>query len=139
VELNPEVPLWVDTAVFKAHYAAATELWRAGRVDEAITTYEQAEHLYRDDYLLDDLYREWTVIPREQFKDQYLISVARLADAALRHRDYSQCIDYCHKILASDVSREDAYQRLMRCHAEMGDRTRALRRFDLCQEFLQRE
>jgi DNA-binding SARP family transcriptional activator len=83
LELNPEVPLWVDTVAFRRLYALASDLRRTGRLDDSLRAYEAAEHLYRDEYMLDDLYEEWTVIPREQFKDEYLLVVTRLADAAL--------------------------------------------------------
>jgi len=139
VELNAECPIWIDLSAFSALYALAESLWRRGQVDDAVSVYEQVERLYRDDYLLDDLYEEWTVVPRERFKDQYLLAATRLADAALQARDYDACIEYCHKILTRDASREDAYQRLMRCHAHMGRPARALRWFELCRVMLQHE
>jgi DNA-binding SARP family transcriptional activator len=138
-ELNPDAQVWVDIHVFRNLYDQAASFWRRGCMDEAIRAYESAEALYRDDYLLDDLYEEWTSIPREQLKDQYLLVVTRLADAALMREDYERCIEYCHKVLGRDVSREDAYQRLMRCHAEMGRPGRALRWYELCREILERD
>jgi DNA-binding SARP family transcriptional activator len=137
--LNPDAPVWVDAEAFSTLYELAAGLWRRGRNEESLRAYEAAEKLYRDDYLLDDLYEEWTFIPREQFKDRYLMIVTRLADAALTVQDLDSCIEYCHKILARDASREDAYQRLMRCHAEMGRPARALRWYELCRETLWRD
>jgi len=72
-------------------------------------------------------------------KDQYLLVVTRLADASLMTGDYERCIEYCHKLLARDTAREDAYQRLMRCHALMGRPGRAMRWYELCRETLQRD
>jgi DNA-binding SARP family transcriptional activator len=139
LELNAAVPVWVDTHVFRGLYELAGSLWRRGQFNEAVRTYEAVDQLYRDDYLLDDVYEEWTVIHREQLKDQYLLVVTRLADAALRTGDYDTCVEYSHKILARDAFREDAYQRLIRCHAKMGRPARALRWFELCREMLERE
>lgn len=139
VELNEQVPMWIDVHEFCALYELAESLMRRGQLDDALRLYQQIEHLYRDDYLLDDLYDEWTVVPRERFKDQYLLVVTRLADAALEQRDYDACVEYCQKILARDAFREDAYTRLMRCHALMGRPARALRWFELCRVMLQRE
>jgi LuxR family transcriptional regulator, maltose regulon positive regulatory protein len=137
--LDPDAPVWIDTRAFNMLYAGATGLWRSGRVAESLQAYEAAHELYRDDYLVDDLYEEWTFIPREQLKDQYLLVVTRLADASLVTGDYERCIEYCHKLLARDASREDAYQHLMRCHALMGRPGRAMRWYELCRETLQRE
>ncbi len=109
-ELNPVVQVWVDTQVFARTFEAATSMRRRGRLDDAINAYEAAERLYRDDYLLDDLYAEWTFVTREQLKDQYLLVLTRLAEAVLSVHDFERCIEYCHKILSKDASREDAYQ-----------------------------
>jgi DNA-binding SARP family transcriptional activator len=138
-ELNPRARIWIDTQAFAGLYELAASLWRCGRVEEASRAYEAVEALYRDDYLLDDLYEEWTFVRREQLKDQYLLVLMRLADAALLHDDHESVIGYCHKILARDASREDAYQRLMRSHAQMGRPARALRWFELCRETLRRD
>ena len=139
VELNAQIPIWIDVRVFCSLYEFADSLRRRGQVDEALQLYQQMEHLYRDDYLLDDLYDEWTVVSRERLKDQYLLVTTRLADAALLQHDYDVCVEYCHKILARDAFREDAYTRLMRCHANMGRPARALRWFELCRVMLQHE
>jgi len=138
-ELNPSARVWVDTQAFASLYEEAANLWRRGLIDESVRAYEAAEALYRDDYLIDDLYEEWTFMPREQLKDQYLLVLTRLADAALMLDDHESCIGYCHKILARDSSREDAYQRLMRGHSLMGRPARALRWFELCRETLRRD
>jgi LuxR family transcriptional regulator, maltose regulon positive regulatory protein len=138
-ELNPRTRIWVDTQAFSGLYALGATLWRRGGIEESLRTYEAVEALYRDDYLLDDLYEEWTFVRREQLKDQYLLVLMRLADSALKRKDYEGCIGYCHKILDRDASREDAYQRLMRCHAQMGRPGRALRWFELCRETLRRD
>jgi DNA-binding SARP family transcriptional activator len=137
--LNPLATVWVDTQEFRRLYAAADAEWRRGRIEESVRLYADAEQLYRDDYLVDDLYEQWTFLPREQLKDKYLLVLTRLADAALLEHDYEGCIAYSHKMLARDETREDAYQHLMRCHAIMGRPARALRWFELCREALGRE
>jgi len=137
--LNPEAPLWIDVEAFSERFEAATRLERQGRLDEALSGYEAAESLYRDDYLVDDLYAEWTMIPRERLKDQYLQVLTRLADAAFAAGDYERCITCCHKILSRDSCREQSYQQLMRCHSLLGHRARAFRWFDVCRDVLARE
>jgi DNA-binding SARP family transcriptional activator len=138
-ELNPAAGVWVDTESFRSLLRTGLALERQGLSAQALTVYQAAEALYRDDYLVDDLYAEWTQLPREALKDDYLLILTRLADAALAARDLEACIAYCHKILARDPSREDAYQGLMRCHARAGRRARALRWYELCRLMLGQE
>lgn len=137
--LDPGAPIWIDTQTFGTLCACAAGLWRSGQVKESLQAYEAADELYRDDYLVDDLYEEWTYLPRERLKDEYMLALTRLADASLAAHDYDRCIEYCHKLLARDASREDAYQRLMRCHALSGRPGRAMRWYQLCREVLHRD
>jgi DNA-binding SARP family transcriptional activator len=138
-ELNRQTHIWIDTEAFSSLVEAGLRLERQGRMPPAVRAFEAAEKLYRDDYLIEDLYADWTFGARERFKDDYLLVVTKLADAALAVQDDERCIEYCHKILARDSCREDAYQRLMQCHTRLGRRSRALRWYQLCQETMQRE
>jgi LuxR family transcriptional regulator, maltose regulon positive regulatory protein len=138
-ELNRDKDVWIDIEVFSSLVETGRRLERQGRPSAAMGRFEAAQLLYRDDYLIEDLYADWTFGPRERLKDDYLLVVTRLADAALEAGDDERCIEYCHKLLARDPCREDAYQRLMRCHTRLGRRSRALRWYQLCRETLQRE
>lgn len=137
--LNPTLDLWVDADEFDRHFASGLRLERNGQVAEAIAHYEQAESVYRDDYLLEDLYEDWTLVRREELKDQYLLVLTKLADACFQRGDAEGCIVRCHKILQRDACREDAYQRLMRCYLRLGQRSQALHWFELCEQTLRRE
>jgi DNA-binding SARP family transcriptional activator len=131
--------LWIDVDAFDAEFAMAFRLERQGRVAAAMRAYEQAEALYRDDYLVEDLYEDWAGARRERLKDQYLLAVTNLADYSLKQGDAFGCIVRCHKILEKDVCREDAYVRLMRCYDALGQRARALHWYDVCARTLRKE
>jgi DNA-binding SARP family transcriptional activator len=138
-ELNTAAGVWVDADSFRSLLRTGLRQEQQGQRGQALHTFQAAEALYRDDYLVDDLYADWTQLPREALKDDYLLILTRLADAAEAVDDVEACIAYCHKILARDPSREDAYQSLMRCHARAGRRARALRWYELCRLMLGRE
>ncbi|HVC32369.1 MAG TPA: BTAD domain-containing putative transcriptional regulator [Chloroflexota bacterium] len=137
--VNPLAGLWVDADEFDEHFATGLRLERRGQVAAARCHYEQAEAVYRDDYLLEDLYEDWTLVRREELKDQYLMVLTKLADGCLREGDAEGCIVRCHKILQKDACREDAYRRLMRCYAQLGQRSQALHWFGLCTRTLRQE
>ncbi|MBX6772646.1 MAG: hypothetical protein IRY83_13025 [Chloroflexi bacterium] len=137
--LNPSADIWVDAEEFSARFADGLRLERQGHLDAAIGHFERAEEVYRDDYLLEDIYEEWTLVRREELKDQYLMVLTRLADIALARGDLEGCIIRCHKILGKDACREDAYQRLMRCHAMLGQWSQAIHWYDLCSQTLRHE
>jgi DNA-binding SARP family transcriptional activator len=138
-QLSPEVELWVDVEEFERHWVTGRRLDKEGRVTEAIHEYEQAEALYRGDYLEDEPYEEWTLLRREALKDTYVIILSKLADQSMKTADYEGCIVYCQKILAKDPCREDAYRRLMGCYSRLGQRNRALRWYEICRRTVQDE
>lgn len=139
IRLNPAAPIWVDADAFSAHVSRGRLYERQRRLPEATREYEAAEALYRDDYLVEDTYEDWTHVRREELKDQYLMILARLADHCLHLRDAEGCIARCHRILEKDVCREDAYRRLMRSYALLGQRSRAAQWYALCVRTLRQE
>ena len=139
VSLNHGSDLWIDVEAFSENFEAGFRFERQHRTSEAWRCYEAAESLYRDDYLVEDLYEDWTLVRREELKDQYLMIVTHLADACLTRRDQMGCIIRCHRILEKDPCREDAYCRLMRCYAELGQVSQALHWYDLCVLTLRKE
>ncbi len=136
---NPGLPVWVDVVEFKSRWQAGRALERAGRHSEAITEYILAEELYRGDFLEEDIYDDWTTIPREALVDVYLSLLGKVTAYYLKSSDYETCIEFCQRILDRDSCREDAYQDLMYCYGKLGQRSRAVRWYELCRETLHRE
>jgi DNA-binding SARP family transcriptional activator len=134
--LDPGAPVWIDTEAFMAHVHAAESLAREGLRAEAFREYVDAEVIYRDDYLVEDAAESWTLLRREQLKDRYQVVLTRLADVCIETGDFVGSIARCHKLLIQDKCREDAYQRLMYCHAALGQPGRALRWYEMCQSAL---
>ncbi|MGH2461255.1 MAG: AfsR/SARP family transcriptional regulator [Chloroflexota bacterium] len=137
--VNHAARMWVDADEFGQHFTSGRRLERLGQSRAAIAQFESAEILYRDDYLLEDLYEDWTLVRREELKDQYLMVLTKLADGCLEQGDAEGCIVRCHKILQKDACREDAYRRLMRCYAQLGQPSQALHWFELCARTLRQE
>ena len=137
--INPEGALWTDVDQFEYHWHVGRKLEKEGQLPEAMREYETAEALYRGDYLEDNIYEEWTSLRREALKDVYLSILLRLADRAIQQAEYETCIDYCQKILLRDRCREDAYQRLMSCHSRLGQRSRAISWYHICEKTMKEE
>ena len=137
--VNPLLRIRVDAEEFQQHWETGRACERRGDIPQAIVEFEQAEGLYRGDFLEEDLYEEWTQIRREHLKDLFLFVLGRLADTCLGEGDYDACIARCHRILARDSTQEEAYRRLMICHARMGHVGQALTWYRLCAEVLQRD
>ncbi len=70
--INPAVRLDLDVDAFEGLLARARRGEREGSAEEAIEAYAGALALYRGDFLDDDLYEDWTVMPREALHSAYL-------------------------------------------------------------------
>jgi len=138
-QINPDILLWLDVEQFERHWETGRRFQAAGKHSEAIREFKLAEELYKGDYLADEPYEEWTLLRREALHDIYLNILSKLADNYLENSDYENCIVYCFKILDKDNCREDAYQRVMRCHSRLGLRNRALQWYEICQKTIKAE
>lgn len=137
--LNSALDLRLDVDEFTARCQEAERLERENRHSEAIAEYEAALALYRGDFLTEDLYADWTVVPRARLEEMYLTLLGCLAAHHLDQGRFAESISCCRQILAKDSFREDAYRQLMCCYSRMGRRNQALREFHACEELLHRE
>jgi DNA-binding SARP family transcriptional activator len=137
--LSPEVAVATDVEEFDERYERGRCLERVGEAEEASVFYEEAVALYKGEYLLEDLYEDWTMVERERLSNAYVEMLDRLALHYLesgRLRDSVRC---CYRALEKDRSHEDSHRLLMRCYAELGQRGRALRQYRLCERVLGQE
>lgn len=126
-----------DVEEFDSHYERGRFLERAGEADDAASEYEKAVALYRGDYLLEDLYEDWTMIERERLTGVYVDILDRLAAYHEQVESLQQSIADRYLLLEKDPYHEESYRALMRCYAHLGLRGRALRQYELCERRLQ--
>lgn len=134
--LSPRVLLSVDTDEFDSRYEEGIHLEEAGRVTEAVAEYEKAADLYRGDYLIEDLYEEWTMIERERLGEVYVDLSRRLVVHYMEGGRLREGVRTCYQVLEKDRSDENGHRLLMECFVRLGQRGRALRQYGLCEQAL---
>jgi DNA-binding SARP family transcriptional activator len=137
--LSPRIGLSADTDEFDYHREKGRRLEKAGRALEAGTEYERALELYRDDYLIEDLYEEWTMIERQRLVDAYTDLLRGLAINYMETGQPWESVRTCYRILEKDRCDEEAHRLLMECFVRLGQRARALRQYGLCEQALRHE
>ena len=137
--LGPSVRVTTDVDEFDAHYERGRRLEKARRVEEAAAEYERAVELYRGDYLVEDLYEDWTMVERERLANAYVDMLDRLAAHYMETGQLRESVSACYRVLEKDRCHEDTYRLLMRCYAKLGMRGRALRQYHLCEKTLGQE
>ncbi len=137
--LSSRIHLSADTDEFDSHFAEGRLLEEAGRTSEAVAEYEKAAELYRGDYLIEDLYEDWTVIERERLIDAYTDLLRRLAAHYIKTGQPRESVRACYRILEKDRCDENTHRLLMECFVRLGQRTRALRQYRSYEQTLRRE
>lgn len=128
--LNQEAGVAVDVAIFDAAADAGERQARAGDHDAAWRSYGEAVRLYSGDLHVGSEVAH--LIERERLRARYLGLRARLADGCFLVGDLGGALAEAQQILLWDACREDAHRMAMSCYLGLGQRTQALRQYQLC-------
>lgn len=106
----------------------------------AASQWERAALLYRGDLLAgvsvpDGAFADWLLVERTRLHDLAVRALGRLLD----RQSGDAAVTTAQRLLALDPDREDIHRALMRLHATAGDRSQALRQYQLCRDHLQRD
>jgi DNA-binding SARP family transcriptional activator len=126
--LNPVAPIALDADDFE-RLAASDD------VDQL----RQALALYREDYLPDSVYEDWSAAERQRLRHLYLLTAERLARHLLQTEQWDEGIQVCETILARDNCWEGAYRLLMRAYAEQHNRGQVHNVYQRCLATLDEE
>jgi two-component SAPR family response regulator len=128
-----------DVDDFDRHHERGRKLEKDRRMQEAAMEYEKAIELYWDDYLIEDLYEDWTMVERERLANAYMDLLDRLAIHYMEVGQHQESIRACYKVLEKDRCHEDSYRLLMQCYVRLGLRARALHQYRMCEQILGQE
>jgi predicted ATPase/DNA-binding SARP family transcriptional activator len=132
VLFRPDSDFWLDAAEFRQGVTSQATFGQMARAVE----------LYRGEFLaglaLSDApgFEAWLLLWRERLHQQMLALLARLATRALAAGNYNQAQKYARRQLELDVWQEAAHAQLMRALALAGDRSGALRQYEICRDLL---
>ncbi len=147
VALNRDMPLYVDGERYIAQLSGVQ--WD-GATDTAPTpadlaALKEAADLYQGEFLEGfyvadaPLFEEWMRIEREHLRLELEEALERLARGHSLRGEFQPAIAFAHRWLELDPLREAAYRTLMELYAWSGDRSAALRQYQICVQILQEE
>ncbi|HET7271670.1 MAG TPA: BTAD domain-containing putative transcriptional regulator, partial [Rubrobacter sp.] len=137
--LSPSVRVSTDVDEFDELHERGRHLEKDQQMRKAAIEYERAIELYRGDYLIEDLYEDWTMVERERLANAYIDILGRLAIHYMEVEQHQESIRACYRVLEKDRCHEDSYRLLMRCYARLGLRARALHQYRMCEQILSQE
>lgn len=136
LRFNQESDYWFDVEEFEKRLEAGGREIRALR---------EAVELYRGDFLegfsLKDSYDfdDWSFFERDRLQRAYLVALSGLSRYHSQRGEYGQAIAYTTRILSYDSLQENVHRQLMRLYYAAGNRSAALRQYEICKEILQQE
>lgn len=138
--LNPEIAVWIDAAEFQSRaekglLAADKESgpgMKAAGTDQVIELLESALVLYKGDYFKDYPYQDWCANERDRLRTLYLRGLEKLARIYQTRGLLHEAIGCCERMLASDSCWEAAYQILIGCYHQQGNRSLLIATYKKC-------
>ena len=128
--LCPTVWVVTDVEEFDNRYEQGRCLEKTNRIEGA-AEYERAMELYRGEYLLDELYADWTMVERERLSNAYIDMLERLAVYYKQTQQLRESIQLCYRILEKDRCHEQCHLLLTEVYALLGSYGRALHQYRL--------
>lgn len=105
--------VWVDADAFEGLVSEGEALERQQRSDEALHCYEDAQRLYRGDYLEEDLYADWCAEERQRLRERYLDTLAGMAECYAACGRPAEAARVCRTALSCDPCRESFLRALL--------------------------
>src|SRR5690606_36873207 len=123
-----------EAAVRRGDDLAASESWQL-----AARAYEEAVSAYTGDFLAEDPYEEWTLLPRERLREMYRGALIGAGQCRPKVGAYQDAVAWFDRAVALDPTDEVAHRGKMRALYLAGDRSRALLAYEECRKALENE
>jgi len=136
--LRPE-GVWLDVHAFECCAAEGAQFQQEERWDKALGCYEEAQNLYRGDYMEEDLYDDWCTAKREHLFEVYLEMLAKMAECHAEVGHYDAAVQVCRTALIRDPGRESFHRSLMEYLVQLGRDDWAIEQYHRCRRLLIQE
>jgi|TARA_B100002003_G_scaffold234481_1_gene248428 DNA-binding SARP family transcriptional activator len=131
--------VWLDVDTFERLFAKGRSLQDQMKWGEALEHFAEARHLYRGDYLEEEVYADWCAEERGCLHELYLEMLARTAECHAKLEQYSEAVHICRKALVFDPCRENFHYALMEHLLSSGYPDLALAQYRQCMQILAQE
>jgi LuxR family maltose regulon positive regulatory protein len=130
--------VFYDVAVFQAYDEQAKQALLHNDNTQAETCLRAMIDLYHGDYV-QTIYSNWCSLQRDTLRRANLDAYGKLAEICFQEERWEESIHFWERMLAVDYCQEEAHYGLMRCYAQMGKRSNALRQYQRYAQILHDE
>ncbi len=129
VQINPDLPLWLDVAEFESKMQEAGN--KAQDDASLLLLLASCASLYRGEFLA-GYYDDWVLAERERLREMFLAVLEQLVTACKGRGEYERALAYGRRLAAEDPWREEAHREVMRLLHLLGRDAEALKQFETC-------
>jgi ATP/maltotriose-dependent transcriptional regulator MalT/DNA-binding SARP family transcriptional activator len=133
--LNSEFIYEIDLENFDRLVSEGETALRAGQVDRGISCFENAIRLYRGEFM-QGCKDAWVAEQRSYYREQYLRLLETIVVAAQKGNEWPRSLHFAQRILRDDPFREEIHCRVMRAHAELGNRAAVKEQYKILRDLL---
>jgi DNA-binding SARP family transcriptional activator len=127
---------WVDAWAFEHLLNQAEHLHAQAEKLRAREVMHKAVNLYRGAFLAGERVEPWMVSPSERLRNKYFKAASDLGRMLEAEDRYNEAVKHYEHMLEKDDCREETFQRLMTCHAKLGQISEALAVYQRCSKTL---
>jgi WD40 repeat protein/DNA-binding SARP family transcriptional activator len=145
IAFNRESPYWMDLEVFEINIRSVLSDPHHSITPERVTSLREVIDLYRGDFLEGFYVRKALVfeermsLERERLRMLALQGLHVLVAYDIQQGAYAEGIEYASRLLALEPTQEETHVQLMQLLALSGQRSAALRQFEICRSLLAEE
>jgi predicted ATPase/DNA-binding SARP family transcriptional activator len=136
--VDPEVLAEFDVAEFEREIVAARRSLKR-REEGATAALERAVVRFRGDFLDGEPAGDWHIEHRDRLQRLFVDALMDLGNLHASENRIAKAADAYRRLLARDDLNEDATRALMRCYAQVGERSQALRLYQRFSDRLRKE
>jgi predicted ATPase/DNA-binding SARP family transcriptional activator len=136
--VDPDVIAEFDVLEFEREVTTARRALKR-RETGAAAALERAVTRFRGDFLDGEPAGDWHLEHRDRLQRQFVDALMELGDVHSSENRTAKAADAYRRLLARDDLNEDATRALMRCYAQVGERSQALRLYQRFSERLRKE
>lgn len=138
VTLNRSLSHWIDCITFASHIRSIS----SGQEEGAAELLQDLLNLYSGDFLsgfqLADApaFEDWMVAQRRHFRDLFLQGLHIRIEQQMAVGEFEAGLDLNHYLLNLEPWREEAHRQRMLLLMQMGQRSAALKQYEVCRQVL---
>ena len=136
--VDPMVVAEFDVGAFETHVTAARKALKR-REEGATAALDKALARFRGDFMDGEPAGDWHLEHRDRLQRLFVDALMELGGRHMEENRLAKAADAYRRVLARDDLNEDATRALMRCYAQVGERSQAMKLYQRFTDRLKKE